>query len=114
MGLAGGEFFVTCTLVPGNTFASNSQTMGRIHNSKIFEYLQLQKKFSITWIAKDGHVVIVPQAELVNKNEADSDKPKDGMYSKGRRLNIVCIPSGEIRTVNIDAIVEINGEEVIL
>ncbi len=88
--------------------------MGRIHNSKIFEYIQLQKRFSITWYAKDGHIVFVPQAELANKNEADSGKPKDGMYSKGRRLNIVCIPSGEVRTVNIDSIVEINGEEVFL
>lgn len=88
--------------------------MGRIHNSKIFELLQIQKRFSITWYAKDGHVVYVPQAELTNKNEEDSEKPKDGMYSKGRRLNIVCIPSGEIRTVDIDSIVEINGEEVFI
>lgn len=41
-------------------------------------------------------------------------KPKDGMYSKKRCFNIVCIPSGEIRTVDIDAIVEFNGEEVFI
>lgn len=88
--------------------------MSRIHNSKIFELVQIQKRFSIAWVAKDGHVVRVPEAELTNKNEPDTDKPKDGMYSKGRCFNIVCIPSGEIRKVAIDAIVEFNGEEVFL
>lgn len=88
--------------------------MSRIHNSKIFELVQIQKRFSITWYAKDGHVVRVPEAELTNRNEEDTDKPKDGMYSKKRCFNIVCIPSGEIRTVDIDAIVEFNGEEVFL
>ena len=36
------------------------------------------------------------------------------MYSKKRCFNIVCIPSGEIRTVDIDAITEFNGEEVFI
>ena len=97
--------------------------MSRIHNSKIFELVQIQKRFSITWYAKDGHVVRVPEAELTNRNEEDTNppdplckggKPKDGMYSKKRCFNIVCIPSGEIRTVDIDAIVEFNGEEVFI
>ena len=88
--------------------------MSRIHNSKIFELVQIQKRFSITWYAKDGHIVHVPEAELTNRNEEDTDKPKDGMYSKKRCFNIVCIPSGEIRTVDIDAITEFNGEEVFI
>ena len=88
--------------------------MSRIHNSKIFELVQIQKRFSITWYAKDGHIVHVPEAELTNINEEDTDKPKDGMYSKKRCFNIVCIPSGEIRTVDIDAITEFNGEEVFI
>ena len=88
--------------------------MSRIHNSKIFELVQIKKRFSITWYAKDGHIVHVSEAELTNKKEKDSDKPKDGMYSKGRCFNIICIPSGEIRKVDIDAIVEFNGEEVFL
>ncbi len=86
--------------------------MSRIHISKIFELVQLQKRFSITWVAEDGHKVVVPEAELTNSKESDTDKPKDGMYSKARRFNIVCPASGEIRTVNIDAIIEFNGEEV--
>jgi len=56
----------------------------------------------------------VPDAELINKNDETTDKPKDGMYSKGRRFNIVCLASGEIRTVNIDSIIEFNGEEVFI
>lgn len=88
--------------------------MSRIHNSKIFELVQIKKRFSITWYAKDGHIVHVSEAELTNKKEKDSDKPKDGMYSKGRCFNIISIPSGEIRKVDIDAIVEFNGEEVFL
>ena len=88
--------------------------MSRIHISKIFELVQLQKRFSITWVAEDGHKVTVPAAELTNKNEKDSAKPKDGMYSKGRCFNIVCIPSGEFRTVKIDTIIEFNGEEVFI
>lgn len=86
--------------------------MSRIHNSKIFELVQLQKRFSITWVAEDGRKIFVPDAELCNKNEDDSFGPKDGMYSKGRRFNIVCLQSGEVRTVNIDSIIEFNGEEV--
>ena len=77
--------------------------MSRIHNSKIFELVQIQRRFSITWVAKDGRKVFVPEAELTQK---------DGMYSKARRFNIVCLASGEVRTVNIDSIIEFNGEEV--
>lgn len=88
--------------------------MSRIHNSKIFELVQLHKRFSIAWVAKDGRIVRVNEAELTNKNQRDTDKPKDGMYAKGRRLNIVCQPSGEIRTVTIDSIIEFNGEEVFI
>ena len=108
------RFFVTETRNQGYIFAENSTDMSRIHNSKIFELVQVHKRFSVAWVAQDGHIVRVDQAELTNKNEEDSDKPKDGMYSKGRRFNIVCIPSGEIRTVNIDFIIEFNGEEVFL
>ena len=88
--------------------------MSRVHISKIFELVQLQRRFSITWVAEDGRKIFVPDAELINKNDENTDKPKDGMYSKGRRFNIVCLASGEIRTVNIDSIIEFNGEEVFI
>lgn len=78
--------------------------MSRVHISKIFELVQLQRRFSITWVAEDGRKIFVPDAELT----------KDGMYSKGHRFNIVCLASGEIRTVNIDSIIEFNGEEVFI
>ena len=97
-----------------NIFASNSFDMSRVHISKIFELVQLQKRFSITWVAEDGRKIFVPDAELTNQNENDTAQPKDGMYSIGRRFNIVCLASGEIRTVNIDSIIEFNGEEVFI
>ena len=108
----GGDFFVTRARNEGITFAQILDIMSRIHNSKIFELVQLQKRFSITWVAEDGRKIFVPDAELSNKKEDDSFGPKDGMYSKGRRFNIVCLQSGEVRTVNIDSIIEFNGEEV--
>lgn len=73
-----------------------------IHLSKIFELVQIHKRFSITWVAEDGHKVFVPEAELT----------KGGFYSVKRRMNIVCLASGEVRTVKVDSIIEINGEEV--
>ena len=52
-----------------------------INVSKIFEIAQTQKEFSITWIAEDGHRVIVNDAVFTKD---------DGFYSKGRTMNILC------------------------
>ena len=76
-----------------------------INVSKIFEIAQTQKEFSITWIAEDGHRVIVNDAVFTKD---------DGFYSKGRTMNILCRNSGEVRTVKIDTIVEFNGVEVFI
>lgn len=73
-----------------------------IHLSKIFELAQVHKRFSVTWVAEDGRKVFVPEARLTD----------GGFYSKGRRMNIVCVASGEVRTVKVDSIIEFNGEEV--
>jgi hypothetical protein len=75
-----------------------------IHISKIFELAQVQKQFSITWVAEDGHRVIVPEAKFTS----------GGFYSKGRTMNIMCVQSGEVRKVKIDTIIEFNGEEVFI
>ena len=140
--MQGGDFFVTWPKNAGSIFASNSFDMSkthRIHISKIFELVQLQKRFSITWVAEDGRKIVVPEAaltsvedermltyeqwkgmvdELINKglsrSEAFRNLKNRGFYSKGRFFRIVCIPSGEIRTVNIDAVIEFNGEEVFI
>lgn len=76
-----------------------------INVSKIFEIAQTQKEFSITWIAEDGHRVIVNDAVFTKD---------DGFYAKGRTMNILCRNSGEVRTVKIDTIVEFNGVEVFI
>lgn len=73
-----------------------------IHVSKIFKLAQLVKRFSVTWVAEDGHKVFIPKAVV----------QKESFYSKGRWLNIVCEPSGEHRRVKIDTIIEFNGQEV--
>lgn len=75
-----------------------------LHVSKIFELAQIQKKFSITWVAEDGRRIFVPEAAFT----------KGGFYSKGRSMNIVCTASGEVRTVKVDTIIEFNGEEVFI
>lgn len=75
-----------------------------IHISKLFELAQTVQRFSIAWVAEDGHRVIVPDAVF----------SKGGMYSKGRRMTIVCKPSEEVRTVRLETIIEFNGQEVFI
>lgn len=75
-----------------------------IHVSKIFELAQTLGRFSIAWVAEDGHRVIVPDARLT----------AGGFHSTGRTMNIVCSGSGEIRTVKIDTMVEFAGKEVFI
>ena len=75
--------------------------MAKIHESQIFEYTQLNKKFSITWVAEDGRKIFVPEAKITS------------FHSSGRTLNIMCLASGQIRKVVRLSIIEINGMEVI-
>lgn len=75
--------------------------MAKIHESKIFEYIQLKKNFSITWVAEDGRKIFVPDAQVTS------------FHSSGRTLNIKCRTSGQIRKVVRLSIIELNGMEVI-
>lgn len=75
--------------------------MAKIHESQIFEFVQLKQEFSITWVAEDGKKITVDRAKLTS------------FFSSGRTLNIMCVNSGEIRTVNRLTIIEIDGTEVI-
>lgn len=75
--------------------------MAKIHESQIFEFVQLKPEFSITWVAEDGRKITVDHAKLTS------------FHSSGRTLNVMCVNSGEIRKVNRLTIIEIDGTEVI-
>ena len=80
-----------------------------IHISKIHELVMVLGEFSITWIDRYGKKVVVPKAVFSGKKEK-----KDRFRSKKRTFNIICIPSNEVRTVKLETIVEINGQEVFI
>ncbi len=102
--LSAAIFFVTCK-DHGRRYICNENKKKMINVAKIFEIAQVVKRFSITWISKDGRRIIVPEAVFTGK---------DSFYSKGRTMKIKCVPSGEVRTVKIDTIVEFNGAEVFI
>lgn len=73
-----------------------------IHASKICDIAKLQREISLKWVAADGSVIDVKQCIPTS------------FHGDGDTMNIKLIPSNEIRTVNRNTIIEINGEEVIL
>ena len=74
--------------------------MSKLHESQLFEYVQLKKRFSITWVAEDGKKIFVPDAEITS------------FFSSGKTMNIKCVASGLIRTVVRLTVIEIDGMEV--
>lgn len=73
-----------------------------ISASRIHELVQQLQEFSISWIAVDGSIVKVKQCRCTS------------FHGSGDTLNILILPSKEVRTVNRNTIIEFNGEEVIL
>lgn len=73
-----------------------------ISAAKIHELVQHLQEFSITWIATDGSIVKVPQCRCTS------------FHGAGDTMNVLILPSKEVRTVNRNTIIEFNGEEVIL
>lgn len=73
-----------------------------ISASKIADIAKLQGEISIKWVAADGEIISVEKAVPTS------------FHGDGDTMNIKIIPSGEIRTVNRNTIIEINNEEVIL
>lgn len=74
--------------------------MAAIHLSQLFEYVQTKKEFSITWISESGEKIFVSKARVTS------------FHSSGSTLNIECVESGQIRKVNRNTIIEIDGMEV--
>lgn len=73
-----------------------------ISADKIADIAKLQKEISIKWVAVDGEIIYVERAVPTS------------FHGEGNTMNIRIVPSGEIRTVNRNSIIEINKEEVIL
>ncbi len=73
-----------------------------INASKINELVRTHSLFSITWVAEDGELVVVPQCRCTS------------FHGSGDTMNILIPASGQVRTVNRNTIIEFNGEEVIL
>jgi len=73
-----------------------------ISASRIHELVQQLQVFSIKWVATDGELVSIEKCRCTS------------FHGSGDTLNILIIPSGEVRTVNRNTIIEFNGEEVIL
>ena len=73
-----------------------------INASVIHKIVQLHSDISITWVAEDGSIVKVPHCRCTS------------FHGEGDTLNILIPVSNQVRTVNRNTIIELNGEEVIL
>lgn len=71
-----------------------------IHISKIHEMVGLIKEFSIKWVAASGEVISCERCTCTS------------FHGEGTTLNLMLLPSKEIRTVNRLTIIEFNREEV--
>lgn len=69
---------------------------------KICDFAKLQKRISLKWVAESGEIISVDDAAITS------------FHGAGDTFNIKISPSNQIRTVNRNTVIEINGEEVIL
>ena len=73
-----------------------------IHESKLFELVQIHKSFSLAFVAKNGELVKLDECRCTSWN------------SLGKTMNVLITASGLVRKVNRKTIVNFNGEEVFL
>ena len=71
-----------------------------IHESKLFELVQMHPVFSLSFVAKSG--------ELVEVDDCTS------FHSFGKTMNILILASRLVRKVNRKTVTAFNGEEVFL
>lgn len=76
-----------------------------IHRRHIFEVTKALKLFSVTWIETNGRKVFIDEAAYINTYHTKRGK---------MMLKVMARKSGEIRQMDIDDIVELNGEEVFI
>lgn len=72
-----------------------------IHESKLFELVQIHPKFSIQFVAASGELVMVDQCSCTS------------FFSGGKTMNIK-LQNGKFRKVNRKTVTRFNGEEVFL
>lgn len=72
-----------------------------IHESKLFELVQIHPKFSLQFVSESGELVTVDQCCCTS------------FFSGGKTMNIK-LPNGQFRKVNRKTITKFNGEEVFL
>ena len=77
-----------------------SQSM--IHVSKIFELVQVLKKFSLQWVTARGELIDAPECVCTS------------FHSSGKTMNVMLLPSRQVRKVNRKTITDINGKEVFI
>lgn len=73
-----------------------------IHVSKVCDIARAQQKISLKWVSAEGEIISVEEAVPTS------------FHGSGDTFNIRIVPSGEIRTVNVNTLIEINNEEVVL
>ncbi len=73
-----------------------------IHASKIFELVQALKQFSLQWVTEQGELIDAPECCCTS------------FHSSGKTMNVMLLPSRQIRKVNRKTITAINGKEVFL
>lgn len=76
-----------------------------IHRSKIFEVSKALRNFSVCWIEKEGRKVYIENAAYINTYHTKKGK---------MMLKVMAVASGEIRQMDIDDIIEFNGQEVFI
>lgn len=72
-----------------------------IHESKLFELVQIHPKFSIQFVAASGELVKVDECSCTS------------FHSSGKTMNIK-LPNGQFRKVNRKTVTAFNGKEVFL
>ena len=73
-----------------------------IHESKLFELVQVLKTFSLQWVSGSGELVKVDECRYTS------------WHSSGKTMNVLIPASGLVRKVNRKTITAINGKEVFL
>ena len=73
-----------------------------IHESKLFELVQMHPVFSLSFVAKSGELVTVDECRCTS------------FHSSGKTMNILILASGLVRKVNRKTITAINGKEVFI
>ena len=73
-----------------------------IHESKLFELVQVLKTFSLQWVSGSGELVKVDECRCTS------------WHSSGKTMNVLIPASGLVRKVNRKTITAINGKEVFL